>query len=289
MSGGIGFTFDATGSPTNVQGELRRELELPCGRCIGCRLTRSRNWAIRLMHERQMHERSIFATFTFDDANYKPSLDYRDFQLFNKKLRKRMKPHKLRFFCVGEYGDQFKRPHYHAILFGLWPHDGKYVGKGLFESRELSRIWSNGEVKYGDVTFQSAAYCAKYATEKITGPMAVDHYKRVHIQTAEIVDVVPEFAHMSLRPAIGLTWFKKYFKEVYVARDGVVVGGRTLPAPKYYDKLLMDTCPELKEEKDYLRYTNSLQFAMDCTPERLKSREQVAWAKLKFDRGLKGK
>jgi len=234
-----------------------------------------------------MHERSIFGTFTFDEDHYKPSLDYRDFQLFNKRLRQRMKPHKLRFFAVGEYGDQFKRPHYHACLFGLWPHDAKYVGKELFESVELSSLWSYGEVKFGAVSFQSAAYCAKYACEKVTGAPAAEHYKRVHVQTGEVVDVVPEFAHMSLRPAIGMNWFKKYWKDVYCARDGVVVNGRVLPAPKYYDKLLMDSCPDMKEEKDFLRYVNSLRFAMDCTPERLKTREQVAWAKLRFDKDRK--
>lgn len=261
-------------------GKIRRELELACGRCIGCRLRRSRNWAIRCMHESSMHPLSSFVTLTYDSVS-DPSLCYRDFQLFMKRMRKSsVSP--IRFFAVGEYGSDFQRPHFHALLFGKWFDDRKRHSKTLFRSDALERLWPHGYSTIGDVTFQSAGYCARYCCEKVTGPMAEDHYKRVDVRTGEIVPVVPEFAHMSLRPGIGYPWFQKYWKEVYEARDGVVVNGKTYPPPRYYDDLLDQVAPDLSCEKEYDRYVNSQRFIADCTPERLAVRETVDKAKLKM-------
>lgn len=71
---------------------------------------------------------SFFVTFTYDDenlcyANDGPCLCKSDFQLYMKRLRKRLEPRSLKYFCVGEYGDQWRpitpngRPHYHALMF----------------------------------------------------------------------------------------------------------------------------------------------------------------------------
>lgn len=254
-----------------------RELQLPCGRCIGCRLSRSRSWAIRCMHESQMHRASSFVTLTYEH-DYVPSLEYRDFQLFMKRLRKAIGP--TRFFAVGEYGAELGRPHFHALLFGAHFADRKKHTKTLFRSELLSRLWPHGFGSIGNVTFQSAAYCARYCCEKVTGPMADEHYRRVDLDTGELVSVVPEFAHMSLKPGIGYPWFLKFWKDVYLARDGVVIGGKTLPAPKYYDRLLEASCPEMRCDKDFDRYVRSKEFEADCTPRRLVDREIVAKARL---------
>ena len=81
-------------------------LELPCGQCIGCRLERSRQWAMRCLHEASLHENNAFITLTYDDSNLPRggSLDYSDFQKFMKRLRKRI-GRKVSFYCGGEYGD----------------------------------------------------------------------------------------------------------------------------------------------------------------------------------------
>ena len=65
-------------------------ITLPCGRCIGCRLEKSRQWAIRCVHEASMYDQNCLLTLTFDDEhlNEKRTLVKRDFQLFMKKLRK---------------------------------------------------------------------------------------------------------------------------------------------------------------------------------------------------------
>jgi hypothetical protein len=102
-------------------------------------------------------------------------------------------------------------------------------------------------------------------------------------RSGEIVDVRPEFARMSLKPGIGYPWFVKYWRDVYGVRDGVVLpGGKVIPPPKYYDKLLLEAEPDEAEHLQLKRYLQSAHFAHDCTPERLATREIVALAGNKF-------
>jgi len=225
-----------------------------------------------------MHEVNSFITLTYDEANYEPSLVYRDFQLFMKRLRKLKGS--VRFFACGEYGEERNRPHFHACLFGCTFDSPRKIGKELYASPELEKLWPYGLSSFGNVTFQSAAYVARYCISKKTGDMAEEHYKRVNLVTGEIVRVVPEMGRMSLKPGIGYPWFEKFWSDVYVARDGCVVDGKILPAPKYYDKLLGLRQVDLSTDKEYDRYVNSIEFAKDCTPDRLAVREIVAKARL---------
>lgn len=230
------------------------------------------------MHEAQMHEHSSFITLTYDDDHLvSPSLQYRDFQLFMKRLRRQVGP--LRFFACGEYGEEL-RPHFHALLFGVGFPDRKFFKKGLYRSPTLEKVWPHGYSSVGSVTRQSAAYVARYSCSKVTGAAAIEHYRRVDIRTGEIIDVVPEFGRMSLRPAIGYTWFQKFWPEVAKARDGVIVDGKRLPCPRYYDRLLEVTAPDLCDARDFDRYVRSREFQEDCTPERLAVREAVVQARL---------
>ena len=93
---------------------------VPCGKCLGCRKAHARQWAIRLVHEAQLHPTSAwFVTLTYDDGSLPDngSLDPRDLQLFLKKLRRKHR-RKLRYYACGEYGDASDRPHYHLVLYG---------------------------------------------------------------------------------------------------------------------------------------------------------------------------
>ena len=87
-------------------GSVSPDLQIPCGQCVGCRLERSRQWAVRCMHEAKMHERNCFITLTYSDAalasddKYRDrGLHYEDFQLFMKRLRKSLVM-VLGFICV---------------------------------------------------------------------------------------------------------------------------------------------------------------------------------------------
>lgn len=267
-----------------------RDLDLPCGRCIGCRLERSRQWAVRCMHEASLHELNCFVTLTYEVNPV--TLVYRDFQLFMKRLRKRFNCYDVtlgayvpRFFMCGEYGDLHMRPHYHACLFGVdFPDRVRFSerdGIPLFTSRMLSELWSLGHATVGAVTFESAGYVARYALKKVTGDAALEHYMTVDSETGEVVDRVPEFAHMSLKPGIGAHWYDRWWSDVYP--DGfVVVNGVPSKAPRFYDKRMKRRNVELYEDLQFRRELFRREHAADGTNERLAVREVVHAARGSF-------
>lgn len=280
-----------TASGDVVFSELRRfdvvaQLSLPCGQCIGCRLERSRQWAVRCMHEASLHHENAFITLTYDDAHLPAdgSLDYEHYQRFMKRLRKAIAPHGVRFYMCGEYGDETFRPHYHACLFGFDFPDKVLLqrtatGNDLYTSDMLSRLWPFGMSSTADVSFESAAYVARYCMKKITGKGSEEYYKRYDVDTGEIYDLTPEFTKMSLKPGIGAGWFEKYASDVYPS-DRVVVRGKQMMPPKFYDRLYSRSN---EEEFEYIQFQRELDGRVrfpDNTDERLAVRERVAAAGL---------
>lgn len=258
-------------------------LTLPCGRCIGCRLERSRQWAVRCTHEAQLHTENCFITLTFSNDHLPPdySVHVRTWQLFMKRLRKELGSKKIRSFACGEYGETNLRPHYHAIIFNHYFPDAllyKTVnGNNLYTSQILSKIWPYGHAILGDVTFESAAYVARYVMKKYTGDQSDAHYTRVHPLTKEIVRVQPEFVTQSRRPGLGAPWLEKYRSDVY-PDDFVIARNMKMKPPRFYDQQLTEE--ELEELKRRRKKTGR-QFAADSTPDRLAVRETVKVSKLK--------
>lgn len=261
-------------------GDSGPELELPCGRCIGCRIKRTREWAMRCMHEASLHDQNSFVTLTYDDDHYQPGLDYKHFQTFIRALR-RTRP--VRFFCAGEYGEKLKRPHWHALLFGVGWTNTFPVGMDLLGSHDLEKLWPYGFSSIGEVTPQSAAYVASYCVKKKTGPLANEYYKRVHLMTGEIIEVRPEMARMSLKPGIGQKWIERYWPEVYGPRDSVIgqQGSKAKP-PRYYDQQLLRLNSTCYTDKETDRQLDALTRRDDNTRARLAVKEQVAIAKQKM-------
>lgn len=289
-----------------------RTLTLACGQCIGCRLERSRQWAVRCMHEAQLHEHNAFVTLTYDDAHLpgNGSLKHRDFQLFLKRLRKAIAAKvdgapgrpapaalaalqkRIAYYMCGEYGDETNRPHYHACLFGVDFTDKKPISKNaagqqLYESKTLEKLWEKGLTTTGAVTFQSAAYIARYVMKKITGQQAKKHYERINLNTGEIYEIEPEYNQMSRRPGIAANWLKKYTADVYPHGKVVVNAIQTQP-PRYYDKLYEKMNPEEHDWMKYQRGTEQQTRAEDNTDERLKVKEKVKLAAIsKLKRSIK--
>jgi len=270
-----------------------KTLSLPCGQCVGCRLERSRQWAIRCMHEAQMHTQNCFITLTYDD-NHLPSdrsLHYRDFQLFIKRLRKRYSGRRIRYYMAGEYGENFGRPHWHACIFGLDFDDKKLwkrtsANSQLYRSADLELLWPFGYSSIGDVTFESAAYVARYIMKKVTGKNAAEHYQEIDPDTGEITNRTPEFTKMSLKPGIGYEWYKQYTSDVY-PHDYVIIRGKKVKPPKFYDKKYKIDNPFEFDELLYIREKSAKLRHEDNTLERLAVKEQVAKAKLqKLKRNL---
>ena len=267
------------------RGDVVSSLTLPCGQCIGCRLERSRQWAVRCMHEASLHDTNCFITLTYssDHLPSDNSLNYRHFQLFMKRLRKYAKV-PVRFYMCGEYGELGERPHYHACLFGYSFSDLQLVnvspaGSPIYRSAVLESLWTFGFSSIGEVTFESAAYVARYIMKKITGYNSDAHYRDVDLSTGEIINRVPEFNRMSLKPGIGARWFEKFTSDVF-PHDRVVINGAKSKPPRYYDKLYSKIDPIGFESIQFERELAAIPHKADNTPDRLRVKSIVAEARL---------
>jgi len=255
-------------------------IEVRCGQCIGCRLDRSRQWAVRIMNEAQLHENSVFVTLTYSPENLPPgaTLRKRDFQLFMKRLRKHY-GQPVRYFHCGEYGEQLRRPHYHAVLFGVHFDDQELLkttpaGNKLYRSETLDRLWGHGHASVGALTFESAAYTARYILKKVLGESAEKHYQRVELSTGEIIQLEPEYVTMSLKPGIGSTWYDQFKGDVFPS-DFMVIQGKKQAVPMYYKRRLECENPKLATDLKWNRVRRAKQYRHDQTPSRLRVREEV--------------
>ncbi len=255
-------------------------VQLPCGHCIGCRLERSRQWAIRCVHEASLYEDNCYVTLTYDDDNLPSdgSLNVKHFQDFMKRLRSKFAPRKIRFFHAGEYGEKHRRPHYHACLFNIDFVDKKLLEDNwygpLYSSAVLSSTWDMGFCSVGAVTLESAAYVARYIMKKISGDAAAEHYIGCDEVTGELVELVPEYTTMSRGGTgglggIGKKWFERFSSDVF-PRDEIILGGKRMGVPRFYDRLYELQDPEGFADVKLARLHVHLN---DCTPARLRVRE----------------
>ncbi len=205
------------------------------------------------------------------------SVDVRHWQLFAKRLRKRLGP--FRFLHVGEYGEENYRPHYHACLFGQdFSADRKVfksVGKSkTFTSKTLEETWGLGFTTLGLLSWESAAYVARYCMKKATGIDEGDRLRRIDLDTGEEYFVRPEYVTMSRRPGLAAEWYKRFKGDVF-PDDFVVHDGKKLRVPKFYDRMLESEDPQLLETLKRKRVDAAFARRADSSVERLKVREDV--------------
>ena len=237
------------------------------------------------MHENQMWQDSSFITLTYSEEQLPDhgSLNKKHLQDFWKRLRKHLQPSRIRYYACGEYGDNTFRPHYHALVYGWRPQDGEPIKKTdsgyLYGSQELNKIWGLGNTSFGEVTFESAGYVARYVMKKINGDMAKERYERI-TPDGEIIDLQPEFQSFSTRPAIGANWLKKYISDVY-PHDEVIFNGKPMRPPKAYDKALKSVDPLTYELVMRERRKSGREFADDNTVDRRRVKEIVRLSKVK--------
>ena len=258
-------------------------MKVPCGQCSGCRLERSRQWAVRIMHEAQMHDSSLFLTLTYDDDHVPSdgSLRKKDLQKFWKRLRKKV-PGKIRYYAVGEYGDNTQRPHYHACVFNVDFEDKAPISVGatnLYNSSVLDSIWKQGFTTIGELTFDSAAYVARYCMKKVTGKKAHEHYQRIDPDTGEVYWIEPEFQVYSNKPGLGRSWYDKYYREVF-PNDEVVINGKQVRPPRTYKTWLEQTDSETALKVQRARSKKKWANRKNNTTARLEAREQITEARL---------
>jgi hypothetical protein len=299
--------------PRYAPGSLK-PIKVSCGQCVGCRLNRSGEWAARIAAEAQLYEHNSYLTLTYDDEHLPENgqLLTRDIQLFFKRLRKRYKGHQevmganpkqpfqIRYMVGAEYGDQNSRPHFHVCLLNFEFHDKKLLtknkhGQPLYTSKRLTALWGKGHANFGELTYDSAAYVARYCMKKVTGDMAEQNYERTNLETGEIYQLKPEFNLMSRKPAIGVPWLMKYQSDVYskpvhngYRKDSIQLdkmnGKVVRRPPRSFDRFLEKTHPDLFEEiKEYRErelIESQLANPLEFTPERLAVKEKLKRAQI---------
>lgn len=269
----------ATGGPVSFtrprDGHYWTKIQIPCGTCILCRGEQARQWAVRITHEATQHDQNCFITLTYSD-NHLPehnSLRVSDLQKFFKRLRKKVG--QIRYYAVGEYGDQTQRPHYHACIFGHAFAENRIIIKDkpylLWTSPLLHDTWGMGHVSVGALTYHTAAYTASYVTKKLARKQ---QYVRVEPSSGELIPLEQPRAYMSRRPGIGSDWYQKHGDYTY-AHDHVIANGSPAKPPKYYDRKL--------QEEDLTLYetikANRQRAITPQSPEQLRARARNAHAR----------
>lgn len=237
--------------------------KLPCRWCVGCRLRRSAEWAVRAMCEAQCHEHSVFITLTYSDealeklGNPIGELRHEDFAKFMKRLKSFVRRRQgseaakqIRFYMCGEYGEKFGRPHFHAAIFGWRPRDRKFLKKTkggvLYTASDLEKLWKFGFHSFGKFNFTTASYISRYIMKKRVGDVAPDHYERLN-EFGEYVQVKPDYQQASRGKGLGRPWLERYHRDVY-PKDYFHLSGKRVRPPKFFDNVYELIDPEKMEE-----------------------------------------
>lgn len=205
-------------------------LEIPCGCCVGCRMSHAKEWSVRCALEREYYDQDecFFLTLTYD-ARHLPKdgqLCKTDLQKFWKRLRRA--GYRFRYFACGEYGETYQRPHYHAIVFGLKVDDLRFYRlsdrmSALYVSRSIQDIWSYGLVSLGYADTGSMAYVAGYCEKKQNDPHWND-YK------------VKPFVTMSRKPALGSLYLENNVETIISSNKvyGEFGSSHSAPVPRHF-------------------------------------------------------
>lgn len=249
-------------------GQYLEGFRVPCGKCVGCRLDYSRDWASRIcMESLDYPDNSLFVTLTYDDdhlpvmvddgskhimkgkgysSNYcckGATLFMKDSQDWLKRLRRNLDYHYgirsgVRYYLAGEYGSNTLRPHYHVCLFGvptdsLVPIGKNKLGDTLYDSDFISDTWKQGHVCVGKLNYATAAYTARYCLKKAQGKDN-DFFDSMGVNR--------EFVVMSRKPGIGVPYYEAHKEEIY-KHDEIILPAQSkdkktvIKPPRYFDIL----------------------------------------------------
>lgn len=254
--------FPTTQEEFNYLSKVYETVDLPCGKCIGCRLANSKMWANRCLIESKEYKHNYFITLTYSDENLtfvksinaetgevlkKPTLVKKDMQKFMKDLRRYMSYHfnidNIRFFGCGEYGTKKSRPHFHLILFNCPLNDLQYFftnneGDKIYRSSIIEQVWNKGICSVGEVTWNSIAYTSRYIMKKQKGKtkgFVLDDKNDL------VFGLQPEFMNASRNPGIARQFFEEHKDEIYNTDEIILNDGKKkvikIKPPKYYDDL----------------------------------------------------
>lgn len=245
---------------------------LPCGTCSECVAAKAREWSVKCIAESKYHTVNCAFTLTYSDENiHETGLSKRDIQLFMKRLRKRFGVG-IRYFIVGEYGDNTCRPHYHGILFGMdfpdkYPWQKGKKGSMQYRSSTLESLWTLGHCTVGDFNDATASYICQYVNKKL------DYEKNDFI--TEKLGLTPPFTLMSRKPALGTRFAEEYVKDI--TRDCAVRVSESLwtalprsfknTYKKKYGEEFTDSLTARMAKKNYQRFRKNLEQNIDNSSE----------------------
>lgn len=251
---------------------------LPCGKCAQCVSQRCNSWTLRSTLEMQKYNNACCLTLTYDNEHLPENgnLNYKDVQLFIKKLRNKLnqdykqdgKKIEIKYMCACEYGSQKLRPHYHLILFNFFPPDIPKVGGQLkpavfskrgnpqYVSKLITDLWGKGRVTVGLCNHQTCRYVSQYCAKKLINKHP-DYLKKCKECREKLVASV----------GFGLDWFKRNFRSVMSAGK-VVFGGFTFAIPKYFIKKLEQIAPKIYQNYQEKAHQRFLSYIFDDEEKR---------------------
>lgn len=230
-------------------------LEVPCGKCLLCRISKRKEWVLRIFHEADYWDKKSFVTLTYNDENIPKggSLVKADLQNFFKRLRKCRYENgksKIKYYACGEYGDRTYRPHYHVLFFGIGTDD-----------RDIEENWRVGHCHVGSVSIESIRYVAGYVNKKYgEHEKGYEFYKKNGL----------ERPFQLLSKGIGKQ-FAMDNRDQIVQQQRLTLNGSSYSIPRYYvNKLEIDISKRKEEIRQKELERNSTEFLLYKTFEELK-------------------
>lgn len=286
----------------SLNGTMYPVKALPCGKCIGCRLDYSKEWAIRCTLEMQDHspDECYFVTLTYDEEHVpysvahteeiehehsygfpssspvwhetveRPSnqtLDDRHLQLFMKLLRRYQEYHygrqNIRFFACGEYGGKTYRPHYHLIIYGLKLSP---PSNDCWQKNNRGyMLWESDEL---EKIWKKGHVIVGHCTYETCGYVARYMLKKQKGNAGEeykTLNILPPFSRMSRMPGIGLKYYEAH-KEEMLASDEIYLEtekrGIKSRPPRFFEMQLSKEYPDIFEGIKDIRSKLSLERMM---------------------------
>lgn len=199
--------------PVKTPVGLRFYMEVPCNRCMACRIRRRAEWTTRLYHEMGYHYDAKFVTLTYECNPV--TVNPKNLQDFVKRFRKNS-GQKIKYYAVGEYGDETGRPHYHLIIYS----------DGLIRDVDIRKSWGLGLTSTEECCRETIQYVAGYIEKKLIGKDA-DEYKKNGL--------CPPFSRQS--QGLGKAFCLDNAKQI---RDNlkITLNGNNVGIPRYYKKVL---------------------------------------------------
>jgi len=229
---------------------LIAEVKVPCGKCPACKKRRVDSWVFRLKMEERRSFSAYFVTLTYDNNSLPisphgfPTLDRSHFTNFMKRLRKLSKTKGIKYYAAGEYGSQFKRPHYHAVIFNV-PHI-KWFAEA-WRNHEIEGSPAYGKIDIGTVSGDSIAYTCKY----------IDKQSQVPQHSRD--DRLKEFSTMSKN--LGDNYLTDATRKYHLDNPEILYietpEGFKIALPKYYrDKIFSERPDIIQKQLEMIVYAS---------------------------------